>query len=156
MDVGLVNPFIIATKNIFTVMAGIDAAVVGTRAVCVLAHDPALVNAVVELRGDRAAVCGAVVLRFPPGAMFTIATAFTQTSVTLEDAHDAIGELANMVAGNANRDLKSRQVSVSVPEILAGDLSAGRLSRLSPWLMVCFTSSAGMFYLCASVDASLV
>ncbi len=153
MDVRLVNPFVAATKNIFSVMAGMDISLLGTRAVQMLPHDPTLANAVVDLHGDSAEERGAVMLRFPTGVLFTIAAAFTQTSVTLEDAHDAIGELVNMVAGNAKRDLKSRRVGVSVPEIVSGDLSTGPLSRLSPWLMVCFSSSAGMFYLCASISA---
>ena len=99
MDVRLVNPFVIAIQRVFESMVHTKARI-GKPTLCddvQTLHD---VSGVIGFSGDAA---GCVILSFPMDVACRIATAFAGIEIDEkhEDFADAIGELTNMVAGNA-------------------------------------------------------
>jgi len=151
MDVRFINPFIQATNKVFGVMVNAPVAVVRTMAARTLPQDPDSVNAVVELHGD---VEGLVVLRFPSKIVYGVAQAFAGSSVDEVYAHDAIGELANMVAGNAKQDLYGRSASLSIPRVVVGDLTDLERTGDAPWLVISLSSRVGNFQLLVNLVMS--
>lgn len=127
MDVRFINPFISAIRNVFGTMVQTEV----TIAKPLLRPDEyrsADVSGVIGLSGD---VTGAVVLSFPDKVACRIASSFAGTELTAsdEDFTDAIGELANMVAGNAKKDFDGLCVSISLPSVIIG---AGHVVSQSP------------------------
>ncbi len=151
MDVELINPFITATKKVFVVMAGWKLSILPPQAVRHLPSAPNHVNAVIRMFGG---VTGAVVLRFPRDVVLPVAQGFDKTAGTLQEGLDAIGELANMTAGDAKRRISKTLVTISVPEIVEGDAVLTELAELAPWLLVPFRGPFGAFTLATSFHPS--
>ncbi len=107
-----------------------------------------MVNAVILMQGG---VTGTTMLRFPSNVVLLVATAMSGSGITLDDAHDAIGELANMVTGSAKTKLTRHLVRISTPTIVVGDNGLGDVAGLGPWLYFPFTASFGKFFLAASI-----
>lgn len=145
MDVRCINPFVEATKRVFSMMASTRILVHHPQAVACIRTGNDSVYAVVDMRG--ATQDGAVVLSFSTKVAMSIGASFMGTSVTIADASEAVGELANMVVGNARKDLKGRFDSISVPRVVLGDSPLGLICELSLWLRIAFSIPAGDFFL---------
>lgn len=90
------NPFIPKDKNIFFDISGI-----------------------ISLTGE---VKGTIILSFPIDAANTVAARFTRKEdVDINKTYDVIGEIANIIAGNAKNGLQGREIYLSVPHIIMGD-----------------------------------
>jgi len=148
VDVRLINPFIAATRSVFRVMGGSVVSPGQPRACTKLPIGPKTLNAVVTMEGGAT---GAVVLVFPARVVLRVATAFGGGNPSEADARDAVGEVANMVAGNAKRALGSRLVRISIPRLGRGDRSVEDVASLTAWICVPFTAPFGSFSLAASV-----
>jgi chemotaxis protein CheX len=114
-----INPFINATVRTFQTMVYSDAkpGKVG------LAQDAAIrfdVSGVIGLTGMAK---GSVALSFPRITALKVASAFVGMRVlALDDvATDAIGELANIIAGAAKSELSQYSIQISLPSIILGD-----------------------------------
>jgi len=150
MDVRYINPFIASIKNVFSTMVQTEVTI-GKPALR-SDHDQSVdVSGVIGLSGD---ITGAVVLGFSSEVACKIASTFAGIDMTLDhpDFTDAIGELANMVAGNAKKDFTGHNVSISLPSVIVG---AGHLVsqlKASPTLVIPCNSPAGSF----NVEVALV
>ncbi|MCH8148104.1 MAG: chemotaxis protein CheX [Planctomycetes bacterium] len=118
MDIRFINPFVASIQCVFETMVHTKVRVGKPR----LRTDDSLVHdisAVVGFSGDAA---GCVVLSFSADVACRIASAFAGTKLAHDDPDfiDAIGELANMVAGNAKKDFEGLNVSISLPSVIAG------------------------------------
>ena len=151
MDVRLINPFIAATEHVFSMMAGCDVTSQPPRVLETLEYDTSMVYAVILMEGGAE---GAAVLRIPTSMALKVATAMAGQSIKVADAYDALGELVNMVTGNAKRDLSSRMVHISIPQIITGTDDLEPLKRLKPWLSVPFVAALGTFDLAISVTCN--
>lgn len=147
MDVRLINPFIRATEEVFRLMIGCEAVPQPPKVLPSLPHGPRMINAIIGMEGG---VQGAVVVRLPMSVALRIGAAFTGTAVTVDGAQDAVGELANMITGNAKRELGRHLVRITVPRIAIGDEEIGDVAEISPWLFVPFQASLGNFVLAVS------
>jgi chemotaxis protein CheX len=143
MDVKCINPFMGAIKNVFKTMLNIDVQfgkpqVQNQEGVT---HD---VSGIIGLSGD---VEGAVVVSFPRLSAMKIASAFAGVTLTENDADfpDAIGELANMIAGNAKKDLDGLHVLISVPSVVVGSGHQVMNTRILPRLIIPCTCPMGSF-----------
>ena len=68
--------------------------------------------------------------------------------VTIDDVvKDAVGELANIVAGAAKRDLSQYKISISLPTVIVGDGHEVQGGREVVPLAVPFESPFGAFSL---------
>lgn len=117
MDPNHITPFIKSIQNVFSTMLQLDVTIEeprlsdSTRAT----YD---VSGIIGLSGD---VTGSVVLSFPLPSAERLVALFTGSPVPCEspDFADAIGELVNMVSGNAKAML-GKKVSISIPSVVIG------------------------------------
>jgi len=143
MDVRFINPFISAVRNVFNTMVQTDVSV-GKPSLKTGDMESADVSGVIGLSGD---VTGAVVLSFPKLVACKLASAFAGMELDTghEDFADAIGELANMVAGNAKKDFAGLSVSISLPSVVVGAGHQISQSKTSPQLVIPCQTPLGPF-----------
>ena len=119
MDVRYINPFIVSIKDVFSTMAGVEVQVLKPK--MKLGHSETVgVTGVIGLSGDAA---GAYLLCFPSDVACKLASSFSGEE--MDEGHpdfaDAIGELANMIAGGAKSQLEGLAISISLPSVVIGD-----------------------------------
>lgn len=149
MDVRLINPFIASVKDVFKTMLGTE--IVISKPVLKAGHEVnADVSAVIGLSGDAV---GVVVLSFPTLTATRTASKFAGADMGLnhEDFADALGELANMVAGGAKAKMDGLNVSISLPGVIVGREHVVSQSKQSPRLALPCDSTLGRF----SVEVAL-
>ena len=110
------------------------------------------VSSIVGFSGD---VVGSVALCFPLPTAVAVASKFARCEMTEEhpDFADAIGELANMVAGHAKSKFENLTVSISLPRVVAGKGLRLLGSKCSPALLLPCESELGSFSVELMVDA---
>jgi chemotaxis protein CheX len=114
-----INPFVSATVETFKSMVRTTAApgrimlVKGAN----LQYD---ISGIIGLSGGAK---GTVALSFPKiTALKTVSEFIGEKIVTVDETvKDAIGELANIVAGAAKKDLSQFKISISLPTVIFGD-----------------------------------
>ena len=108
MDVRYINPFISSITNTFETMCMFKVKLGKPE---LKAGDEPLsdVSAVIGFSGDAA---GSVVVHFDFDTASKVATAFAQTEITPDHADfaDALGELANMIAGGAKAQFEGLSI----------------------------------------------
>jgi len=143
MDVKYINLFLESIRNVFDTMLQV-AFNIGKPS---LKEDPVPRYEVSGIIGLSGHITGCVVLNLSEELALQLASALIGDEVTEldEDCTDAIGEIANMIAGGAKKDFPGEDNSISVPSIIIGkhhvsyprglpvisipcDTSAGRLA----------------------------
>jgi len=144
MDVRYINPFVKAIQNVFRTMLGEEVAV-AKPVVCTDARASADISGVIGFSGDAA---GCVVLSFPRDVACRVASKFAGVDLDEKDPDlvDAIGELANMVAGNAKKDFEGVSISISLPSVIIGRDHVVSQSRMVPRLAIPCRTGLGDFY----------
>ncbi len=145
MDVRFINPFINSVRQVFKTMAQLDITVDKPR---MKTNETADVCGVIGFSGDA---IGTVVLSFPRDVACKIATSFSGVEMTVDhpDFSDAIGELANMVAGGAKSQFPGVSVSISLPTVAVGrtqPISVTTVPSNSPRLIIPCRSVYGSFF----------
>jgi chemotaxis protein CheX len=119
MNVAIINPFITATILLFKTMIHLEvtAGKPGLKSQPYPTHD---VSGIIGLSGNAQ---GLVALSFPKALALKIVSAFLGSEVKImgSDVVDAIGELANIIAGNAKQDLTEYNLSISLPQVVVGN-----------------------------------
>lgn len=143
MDVRFINPFISSIGNVFKTMLGVDVKI-GKPLLKQEDLQSADVSGVIGLSGD---VQGCVVLSFSEESACKIAGTFAGMDMDLAhpDFADAVGELINMVAGNAKKDFPGVQVSISLPSVITGAGHTLSQSKASPFLVIPCQTPLGSF-----------
>jgi chemotaxis protein CheX len=119
MTVHYIDPFISATANVFKELFQLDAEVQKPYLLKAEAGHNWDVSAIIGIAGEAK---GAVVLSFTE----SLATALTArlvgagTAITPDMVTDAIGEMVNIVAGNAKKGLEQYRLVISLPSIVKG------------------------------------
>ncbi len=119
MDVRYINPFIASIKEVFSTMAGVAVQVLKPE--MKVGHSETVgVTGVIGFSGDA---LGACLLCFPTDVACKLASAFEgeEMSPSHPDFSDAIGELANMVAGGAKSQFDGLAITISLPSVVIGD-----------------------------------
>ena len=118
MDVRYINPFLTAIQNIFDTMIGIDM-LVGQPGLKTDREPAYEVSSIIGLTGD---VKGCVVVNLSEKTALKFASALLGDEITEldDDCTDAIGEIANMIAGNAKTEFPEGTTSISVPSVVTG------------------------------------
>jgi chemotaxis protein CheX len=148
-----IQPFIQATSLTFTTMVKSEAKPGKMRLQSGNAthHD---VSGIIGLSGGAK---GSVALSFPQLTALNVISAFIGEKMTAldKDALDAIGELANIVAGSAKQDLSKYKIMISLPTVITG--SNHTLSGPSniPELIVPFETVYGPFDLLVCFKSEL-
>jgi chemotaxis protein CheX len=114
-----INPFLRSLVNTFSTMLNCEArrgeiVLTGTDS----CHFP--ISGVIGLSGSAV---GTVVINLSLEVALKAASAMLMTEKTSldDDVLDAVGELANMVAGQAKAELEEYKLSVSLPNVITGE-----------------------------------
>lgn len=118
MDPAFITPFIASIQNVFSTMMQLRVDI-GTPAI---KKDPAPtydVSGIIGMSGD---VTGSVTLSFPMATAKNVVALFAGAAVEpgTPDFADAIGELVNMVSGNAKGQFNGKKVAISCPSVVVG------------------------------------
>ncbi|UCE58785.1 MAG: chemotaxis protein CheX [Phycisphaerales bacterium] len=143
MDVRFINPFIGGIKNVFSTMLQTDIVISKPR---VKGRDEpnADATAIIGFSGDAT---GSVALCFPMRTALATAGKFAGMEIAEDspDFADALGELANMVAGQAKSKFEGLSVSISLPRVVAGRDLHLLDSQNTPVLLLPCDSALGRF-----------
>ena len=144
MDVRYINPFVKSIKNLFQTMLSTDVAF-GRPFIPSPEDDWRTdVSGVIGFSGDAS---GAVILAFSMDTATKLASQFAGDTMTAEhpDFADAIGELANMVAGGAKPEFEGLDISISLPSVIVGEKHEVSNSRIHPGLVIPCETALGNF-----------
>lgn len=112
-----VNPFIVATMETFASMVRVKVAPgkVKLKAGDPLSYD---ISGIIGLSGGAK---GSVAISFPRDTAYAMVRAFSGNPEVAEaGVIDAVGELANIIAGAAKKDLSQHNISISLPTVVTG------------------------------------
>lgn len=145
MNVAFINPFIEATLRSLDMMAGIKSEKAGleVKEDLITTYD---ISAIIGLTGETS---GSIILSMPEKLACKIASNMLMEEIgTLNrQVEDAIGEIGNIVVGDARRGLihEGFSLNISVPTVVIG--SGHRISRSGdiPCIAIPFTTEYGDF-----------
>lgn len=118
MDPSYIKPFVLAVKRVFETMITLPFSL-GKPTLKKGSEVPHEISSIIGLSGN---VSGSVVISLSQAVAFQLASALLGEEITElnEDCTDAIGEIANIIAGNAKTDFPSRDNAISVPSVVVG------------------------------------
>jgi len=148
MKAEYINPFIEATLETLRTMLNIEARKTN---VAVKQDDKAVfdISAVIGLAGSK--VSGSIGISFPRKVALKIASAFIGQDVVVvdDDVYDALGELANIVAGSAKKRFADNgyRFNIALPTVISGRGHSLHFSgnENSPCIIITFDSGVGPF-----------
>ena len=145
MNVAFINPFIESTLRSLDMMAGIQAEKVGLelKEDLITTYD---VSAIIGLTGETS---GSIIISMPGSLACKIASNMLMEEITSmnKNVEDAIGEIGNIVVGDARRSLiqDGHQLSISIPTVVIG--VGHKISRSGdvPCIAIPFSTEFGDF-----------
>lgn len=143
MDVAYVNPFVISTIDTFKTMLSIE----------VKAGQPQLkeekkfsfdVSGIIGLSGEAQ---GSICMSFPKIMALKLVSKLVGAEIKIigPEVADGIGEIANIVAGNAKQHLSNYNLSISLPKVVIGPGHYVASQQGIPTIVVPFISAMGNF-----------
>ena len=144
MKIEHIEPFIKATQKTFSEIMGLDVKP-GSPKLYDSSTDIFEATAVIGLAGEAR---GAVLLSFSMESCLRIATLFTgvESNQLDETVADAIGELVNIIAGNAKEGLLQYHIYISLPKVITSATDM-KLPKNTPAITVPFKCDKGTFNL---------
>lgn len=141
MDVKHINPFICSLVRTFETMVGCDA----RRGAISLEQTPFPGKSVSGVIGLTGKAVGTVVIDMSEQTAVKIASALLMMELTEmdDDVLDAVGEIANMVAGAAKAELEEMELSVSLPNIIVGECHQIRWPKQTHPISIPFDTDMG-------------
>ena len=147
-----INPFILATRDTFDRMI----------AVKVSHGKPYLLNEEVNIKdisgmiGLSGSIRGAVVIGFPQEAALNFINKFLMENYTElgPDVSDAVGEIANIIAGYVKKFIPSEHIEISLPSVVRGEKHMVQMPKETPVLVIPFESEMGNFVLEVAMRSS--
>jgi len=149
MKVKYINPFLNASVNLFKDYLGFNVKP-GSPYVLADPQDLSEVSGIIGLAGETV---GAVVLSFSRDtaiAMVSKMESHNYPALTSE-VIDGVGELINIIAGNAKKDLSDFRIEISLPGVITGTTYRIHWPEGIPVVCIPFESEVGPF----SVNVSL-
>jgi chemotaxis protein CheX len=138
----LVMPFVNSTRQVFQTMVGVETKIL-TPHLKTEASVSFDVSGIIGFSGD---IIGSAVVSFQASAAKKLVAAFAGSEMELDspDFPDAIGELANMIAGAAKKDLGGA-ANITCPTVLIG--AGHHIARLTgvPCVVIPCQTSVGDF-----------
>ena len=141
----IARPFVKATLEILTVMANLQASA-GKPYVKQDNIARGDVSAIVGLTGDK---IGSMSISFSRSCAIALVRGLLGDGIqdVLQDAQDAVGEMANMVSGQARAGLRDMGIALkgSLPKVIVGNGHIIRHISSSPVVAIPFACEAGEF-----------
>lgn len=143
MNVAYINPFINSLVTTFNTMMKqeIKPGKLYIKSTRELTYD---VSGIIGLSGSAQ---GTVVLSFPKVVALKVVSSMLGMEIKIvgPEVSDAIGELANIVAGYAKQGLAQFNLSISLPSVVIGKNHSVASLTQSPFIVIPFTSPFGEF-----------
>ena len=145
-DVTKINAFIEATSQVFTTMLKCTPQRGKVKLAGDENEDDVLRTAIIGLSGTMR---GAVAIAFPSKTAHNIVKRLIQSEgpTSDDDINDALGEIANVIAGSAKARLEGQTVSIGLPTVVRGKKYTIVHPKDSLTLSVPFESEVGPFTL---------
>jgi chemotaxis protein CheX len=143
MQVKYINPFLKASLNLFRDYLGINAA--GKKPYLLAdPYDLYEVSGIIGLAGET---IGAVVLSFSRETAIKIVSKLEDKPYKAlgKEVIDGVGELINIIAGNAKQDLLDFRIEISLPGVITGNTYRIHWPEGIPVVCIPFTSDFGDF-----------
>jgi len=131
-------PFVNSTMNVFSTMVKVKPEISRPH----LKEDAGTTYDVSGVIGFSGEVVGSVVISFELGSAQKLVSALVGADVAVDspDFVDAVGEIANMIAGNAKKDL-GVMANIAIPTVIIGKAHLiGRLTGVPCVVIPCHTS----------------
>ena len=143
MNVAFVNPFISATVNMFKTMMALEVKP-GVPRVKTEPFPTYDISGIIGLSGEAQ---GTIALSFPKIMALKLVSHMlgAEIKVVGDELADGVGELTNIVAGNAKVGLTEYKLSISLPNVVIGKDHMLRSPSGFPSIIVPFTSAMGSF-----------
>ncbi len=118
IDPNYIKPFVVAVKKVFETMINVPFSL-GKPSLKKGSEVPHEISSIIGLSGN---VSGSVVISLSHEIAYQLASSLLgeEISELNEDCTDAIGEITNMIAGNAKTDFPTTNNSISVPSVVVG------------------------------------
>lgn len=144
-----VNPFILSNMETFTKMVGIEA----KPGRPILKQEARLDYDISGIIGLSGKVIGSVALSFPQATALAVCNKFMSADLKEMNAEilDAVGELINIVAGNAKKGLSEFNIEISLPSVIVGKNHRIVEPKGSVGFVIPFTSALGNFHMAVSL-----
>jgi chemotaxis protein CheX len=138
-----INPFLNASIGLFKNYIGVKLKS-GTPFLKEDEHDLNEVSAIIGLAGDT---IGAVVLSFNRDTAIKIVSKFSGNNYVAlsKEVIDGVGELVNILAGNAKKDLLDFRIDISLPGVVTGNTYKINWPKGVPIITIPFDSELGEF-----------
>jgi chemotaxis protein CheX len=143
MDAKWINAFLTTTVGVFRTMFSIEA-IPGTPRLKVEPFPTADISGIIGFSGEAQ---GSIALSFPSGTALKVVSALIGAPMQElgTEVADAIGELANIVAGNVKKEIPQVQLSISLPQVVVGPSHKISGQSTIPTIVVPFTTPMGEF-----------
>lgn len=118
MDASYITPFMTSIQNVFSTMFQLPVEIGEPR----IKSDSKTTHDISGIIGVSGEMTGTIVLSMPSEAAESIVALFTgmEMDSESEDFADAVGELINMISGNAKAEFQRKSVSISCPSVVIG------------------------------------
>lgn len=142
MDPSYIKPFVVALKRVFETMIAVPFTL-GKPALKKGNEVPHEISSIIGLSGN---VSGSVVISLSEAVAFQLASALLGEPITElnEVCTDAIGEIANIIAGNAKTDFPTNNNAISVPSVVVGKHKVSYPSGIPIITVPCATDKGEM------------
>lgn len=156
MDVELINPFIKATMNVLGKMASVTA----TAGKPYLKKDSAAKGDVTGVIGVTGEANGTISVTFDTGSILKIVSKMFDEEMTElnDEVADAVGELTNMISGQARRELeeKGKIFHAAIPSVITGENHLIIHITNGPKIAIPFTTEGGSFTIevCLEIESA--
>jgi chemotaxis protein CheX len=142
IDPNYIKPFVVAVKKVFETMINVPFSL-GKPTLKKGSEVPHEISSIIGLSGN---VSGSVVISLSHEIAYQLASSLLgeEISELSEDCTDCIGEIANMIAGNAKTDFPTDNNSISVPSVVVGKHKVSYPSGLPVISIPCNTDKGEM------------
>lgn len=144
IDPSYIKPFVVAAKNLFETMIEVPFKLGKPTLKKGSDVPPHEISSIIGLSGT---VTGSVVISFSHEVAYEMVSALIGDEVTEldDDCTDAIGEIANMIAGNAKTDFPTKDNAISVPSVVVGKHKVSYPTGVPIITIPCITDKGEMF-----------
>lgn len=143
MKVKYINPFLEASVNLFKTYLGLSV----TAGKPSVLKDPQALSEVSGIIGLAGETVGAVVLSFSRETAMGMVSRMEgkEYKALSKEVIDGVGELINIIAGNAKQGLMDFRIEISLPGVITGSTYRIHWPEGIPVVSIPFTSDIGPF-----------
>jgi chemotaxis protein CheX len=141
MKAKYINPFLVASLNLFKEHLGMEVRSLNP----FVRKDPTVLEEVSGIIGLAGETSGAVVLSFSRSTAMNVVSVLAGKTYTAlsNEVLDGVGEMVNIIAGNAKQDLLEFRISISLPGVIVGAATRIHWPEGIPVITIPFETNLG-------------